>query len=68
MLTLFYFEFEQAFDHGNPAKSSSVQVMVTVTDQNDNEPLFTDNTMSCDVTENQPPRTVSDYSCLFVCM
>ncbi|CAC5409358.1 unnamed protein product [Mytilus coruscus] len=44
-----------AVDHGNSPLISSVEVLVTVTDQNDNTPKFTSNNRTYYVKENQHP-------------
>lgn len=41
-----------ATDHGSPPLTSSVDVMVTVTDVNDNAPLFPKSLYNCTVAEN----------------
>lgn len=47
-----------AKDHGTPAKSGSVLVIVNVDDVNDEKPTFTQDTYTFSVPENQPAGTV----------
>jgi len=44
-----------ARDHGNPARSSLVPVVVHVIDENDNPPQFTNSTFTFHLHENEPP-------------
>ncbi|PNF42485.1 hypothetical protein B7P43_G08731, partial [Cryptotermes secundus] len=44
-----------ARDHGDPARSSMVPVVVHVIDENDNAPEFTNSTFTFQLRENEPP-------------
>lgn len=45
-----------AYDGGTPSKSGSVDVMVTVNDVNDNDPVFSNTTYEVSIIENTPPQ------------
>jgi len=47
-----------AYDGGEPARSASVDVVVTVADSNDNRPRFTSDEYQATVAENAPVGTV----------
>lgn len=46
-----------ATDHGIPARSSTVSVVIHILDENDNPPKFTNSTFSFYLDENEPPDT-----------
>ncbi|KAJ8730776.1 hypothetical protein PYW08_002189 [Mythimna loreyi] len=46
-----------ATDHGKPARSSQVPVVIHVLDENDNSPQFTNTTFIFKIKENEPPDT-----------
>ena len=45
-----------AYDGGNPPKSGSVDITVTVQDVNDNDPIFSNATYEVAILENMPPQ------------
>ena len=45
-----------AYDGGNPPKSGSVDITVTVQDVNDNDPVFSNTTYEVAILENTPPQ------------
>jgi len=47
-----------AYDGGEPARSASVDIIVSVADSNDNRPLFTSDEYQATVAENAPVGTV----------
>jgi len=47
-----------AYDGGEPARSASVDIIVSVADSNDNRPRFTSDEYQATVTENAPVGTV----------
>lgn len=46
-----------AIDGGNPPRSSSINITVTVLDNNDNRPVFSQNVYTASIKENTPPNT-----------
>lgn len=46
-----------ATDHGKPARTSQVPVVIHVLDENDNSPQFTNTTFIFKIKENEPPDT-----------
>ena len=53
----------QATDGGNPALTGSATVSITVTDVNDEDPVFTVSDVTKTVSENATVGSIVSYSC-----